>query len=304
VAVFLDSAIAARARRQGGHVTRLQLLALGLSGRQIDHRLAVGRLIAVFRGVYAVGHLPTNPLDRAAGALLACGERSALSHGSAGALWGVWKRWRFPLELSTAIDRRPSGLIVHRTTKLTQADIWLEHGLRVTSPALTVLQVAPRLTQRRLTRVINDLRLERRLTHEQLAALLARFPRHPGAGRLRPLVETTLREPTRSELEDAFQLFVVTNGLPQPLINHVIEGYRVDAYFPLERLVVELDGWQVHRTRAAFERDRRQDAEILERAGIPTLRITYERLIREPAAEAARLHVILRQRRRQQPRAA
>ena len=39
----------------------------------IDYRMAHGELHPVYRGVYAVGHVPTLPQDRAYGALLACG---------------------------------------------------------------------------------------------------------------------------------------------------------------------------------------------------------------------------------------
>ncbi|MBO0769763.1 MAG: type IV toxin-antitoxin system AbiEi family antitoxin domain-containing protein, partial [Solirubrobacterales bacterium] len=64
-------------------ITRAQLHALGFSDHAIAHRVRRGSLIRVYRGVYAIGHLPTQPLDRAHAALLAVGERSALSHASA-----------------------------------------------------------------------------------------------------------------------------------------------------------------------------------------------------------------------------
>ena len=80
----VDKVIATIARRQGGFITRAQLLQLGLTAEQIKYRIRIGRLIPVYRGVYAVGHLPLLPVD---GALLACGQRSVLSHRSAASLW-------------------------------------------------------------------------------------------------------------------------------------------------------------------------------------------------------------------------
>ena len=55
----------------------------------------------------------------------------------------------------------------------------------------------------------------------------------------------------------------------------------MDAVWPEQRLVVEVDGYAFHRTREAFERDRRRDARLLV-AGYRVLRVTWRRLTREP----------------------
>jgi very-short-patch-repair endonuclease len=75
-------------------------------------------------------------------------------------------------------------------------------------------------------------------------------------------------------------------------VNTRAVGYEVDALFRPERLIVELDGWDFHGTREAFESDRDRDAETLA-AGFETVRITWERLKSDPEREAARLHAIL-----------
>ena len=76
----------------------------------------------------------------------------------------------------------------------------------------------------------------------------------------------------------------------------MVGGYLVDAYFESEQLIVELDSWSFHKDRRAFEADRRRDADALSH-GIPTVRITHERMQQDPEAEAARLQAILDQRR-------
>jgi very-short-patch-repair endonuclease len=76
--------------------------------------------------------------------------------------------------------------------------------------------------------------------------------------------------------------------LPTPEVNTTIEGYEVDFVWPEQKLIVETDGWGAHGTRAAFERDRRRDADLLA-AGWRVLRISYERLEQEPAWVAARI---------------
>lgn len=82
------------AESQHGHVTRAQLLGLGLGRAAIHHRVRTGRLIPIHAGVYGVGQRPATPVARAAAAaVLACGDSAVLSHGSAAALWGLRRGW-------------------------------------------------------------------------------------------------------------------------------------------------------------------------------------------------------------------
>jgi very-short-patch-repair endonuclease len=288
----LSSNVHRFAERQGGHVTREQLLTV-CHARTIARWVARGWLIRVYSGVYAVGHVPTNPIDRGHSALLAGGERSALAGASALVLWGVWKRWPQCPEIVIAGDRRPSGLTVRQSRTLLTRDITIVQGLRVTSTARTLLDMAPRMTAKQLTRAVNDLRLRGVLTVSALTDMVARNPRYAGAPLLRPLIETAQQEPTRSVLEDAFLKLVRRFDLPVPQINVHVAGYRVDALYAEHRLVVELDGWATHKTREAFAQDRRQDADILAATGMPTVRLPYEDTTRRPAETAERVRRIL-----------
>ncbi len=296
----IDQQIQTLARRQGGYVERRQLAALGLSRHAIEHRIATGQLLAAHRAVYAVGHVPTHPLARARGALLAAGPDSVLSHGSAASLWGAFSDWRLPFELSSPHDRRPGGLIVvHRNTRLAPDEIRTHYGIRATSPALTMLDVASRLTDRRLQRAVDDLRLgARQLTLEQLEDTVARYPRHPGAKAIHRILGTAEREPTRSPWEQDWRPFAQRHRLAPHETNVHVCGHRVDVYFPAERVIVELDGWDTHRTHAAFVADRDRDAEILAATGILTVRLTRAGFRRRPSQEAKRLQSILERRRR------
>jgi hypothetical protein len=286
--------LASLARRQRGYVTRQQLLDLGFGPGAIKYRVAKGTLIVVYAGVYAVGHTPVSSPDRAYAAVLACGAGAVLSHGTAASLWGVDKRWRTPFEVTVPSARRRPGIRVHRT-KLHRRDVRRHEGIRATSPARTVLDIAPRLTDRALTRAVNDLRIARHLRATDLQDLIDRCPRHHGAPRLRALVYPH-RGPTRSELEDAFQDLTERYGLPPALINARVAGYEVDVLFPEEKVIVELDGYEFHGTREAFEDDRERDAATLQ-AGFATVRLTWQRMQARRAREAARLHSILAARR-------
>jgi len=291
----LAKEIAQTAALQHGNVTRRQLHALGLDDAAIHRRIAAGILHRTFRGVYAVGRPPTQPLERAAAAVLACGPRAALSHGSAMTLWGFWKRWDEPFDVTVAGDRRPTGIRTHRCSTLLRRDVRVHQGIRVTSPARTLLDMASLIKPRSLTRIVNDARRARLLTLDALADVAARIPSHPGAPLLR-LHAATTQNPTRSGGEDDFQSFCERYDFPTPLVNISLFGFEVDAYFPEERLIVELDGWPFHRDRNKFEGDPDQDATMLAHR-IATVRITYDRLEGDPDREAARLHMILAGRR-------
>jgi hypothetical protein len=298
VAELIDKAIAALARTQHGYITRQQLLDLGLGPRAIEYRVAIGRLIPVYRGVYAVGHVPLGMEARAHAAVLACGTGAVLSHGSAASLWKYVKDWSAPLEVTAKSDRRRPGITVHRATSLTRRDVTQQLGIPVTSPARTVLDMTPRLGDRQLRRFMRDARLTHTLGLSDLAELLARQPRHPATKRLQPFIDPRRAGgPTRSEFEDAFIEFASRYDLPAPITNTQLHGYEIDALFPAERVIVELDGAEFHLDREVFESDRERDAALLE-AGYVTVRITWERLKQQPAREAARLRKILDARRR------
>lgn len=291
----VDRKIAALARGQRGYVKREQLLALGLSSQAIQRRVKVGRLIPVYAGVYAVGHLPTLPQDKAVGALLACGEGAVLSHSTAATAWGIFQRWEMPFEVIAPTARRRDGIKVHRAT-LDRRDIRTQIGLRVTSAARTLLDVAPRFKDKGLRRAVADQRRAGHLSLDQLAGVVERFPRAPGTRRLIPLLDAPKGGPTRSDLEDRFVALCRRFGLPEPETNVWVAGREVDAWFPNERVIVELDGRDYHSDPASYETDRDNDVTALT-FGIPTARITGRRMDETPEREAARLEAILKARR-------
>ena len=285
------SAIAALARKQHGYITRRQLLALGLSERAIDHRIAIGQLIRVYAGVYAVGHVPVALEARSHAAVLACGDGAVLSFGSAAALWQYRRHWPRHFEVTAKCDHRRQGIRVHRTQTLTWRDVTRHRGVPVTSPARTVFDMAPRFKDdAALRRFVNDARLARSFRIRDLAELLARHPRHTRLAEF----ATAKGGPTRSEFEDRFVKFARRYGLPEPLTNTTLLGYEIDALFPEQRLIVELDGWEFHSDRGSFESNRDRDAELLAN-GFRTVRITWERLTTRPGREATRLRKIIEQ---------
>jgi len=119
-----------------------------------------------------------------------------------------------------------------------------------------------------------------------------------GRGRraLRPirrlLAELRVPDEGRSPLEIRFPAFLRAHRLPAPVQNVHVLGHEVDALWPGAKLVVELDSWEHHGHRAAFERDRARDPKLLI-AGYRTVRITHRRLDREPHQMATEIHQLL-----------
>ena len=154
-------ALAELAARQHGVVTLAQLLELGFGSGAIKYRLKVGRLHLLHRGVYAVGHRPPSPLATAMAAVLACGPDAALGHRSAAALWRIVPRWHSPTEVTTPTDRRHPGIHVHRSR---HADATTHYGIRVTTPARTLVDLADVLNPKALTRAVNEAQVQRLIT--------------------------------------------------------------------------------------------------------------------------------------------
>lgn len=126
--------------------------------------------------------------------------------------------------------------------------------------------------------------------------LLARTVGHHGHGRLRRAI--ALYRPssfTRSGLEKRFLELVMEAGLPQPRTNFVEHGFELDCYWPEHRFAVELDVFETHGTRAAFERDRKRQEDLL-LVGIAMTRVTGPRLEREPDEVVERVARLLKQR--------
>jgi hypothetical protein len=287
----VDRAIAAVAAKQHGNITTQQLLGLGLDDAAIAYRVKIGRLHRVFRGVYSVGRPPGSPLEWASAAVLACGAGAALSHSSAMALWGYWRNWDRPFEVTVVGDRRTKGMRVHRSTTLRRHDVTRQLGIRVTTPARTIFDIAPRQTDKAFKRTVNNALHSLWLTQDQLADAVARHPSLPGARRAADLLGLP-GTPTRSGWEDDFPAFCKRYGLPTPVMGAPLFGYIVDALFVAERVIVELDSREFHMDPIAFETDRERDAEMLLH-GFVTVRVTWERLEQRPQKEATRLHEIL-----------
>jgi very-short-patch-repair endonuclease/predicted transcriptional regulator of viral defense system len=285
----LDRKIARLATRQHGVVARRQLDAIGLGRGAVAHRVAAGRLHRVHRGVYAVGHPVLTVNGRRMAAVLAAGPGAALSHASAAALWEIrpTSATRIDVSVPSAAGRgkRP-GLRIHRAASLRADELTEQRGIRVTTVARTLLDLAATMSPRALERALDEAEIQQLYDRTSLVAMARAHAGERGAAALQRAIDEdgdlTL---TDSELEELMLTLCREHELEQPTPRAWVAGLRVDFLFAASRLVVETDGYRFHRTRRAFERDRERDA-ILARAGYRTLRFTHRQLTREPTLVA------------------
>lgn len=277
---------------QHGVVARRQLLELGFSTSMVEHRLAKGWLRPLHRGVYALGHEKLSMRGRWMAATLACGDGAMLSHGSAAALWGL-TRPRGPIEIVGRNWRRSPGLMA-RESRVHPEDRHEIDAIPVCSVARTLLDLAGIWDAERVERVWEEADRLGLLELRAVEQARGRATNRKGAARIR-LLAAAAREPvrTRSPLEDRFAVFCRERGLPAPVFNSSVLDREVDALWPRERLIVELDGFAFHGHRAAFERDRAWDA-ALQIAGYRVLHLTWLRLEKEPVQIVRQIRTLLR----------
>jgi hypothetical protein len=214
-------------------------------------------------------------------------------------VWGIRDTRQRDVDVTvpTAVRRRPR-IRAHRAT-LSPDEITTRRGIRVTTPARTLLDLAAGLSAAELARAAHEAEARRLTSPTSLAELVVRHPRRPGVPAIRRLLEDhTLGDTiTRSRLEDRFLALLAATNVPRPRVNTMIEvpahaAFEADMAWPHHRVIVELDGFATHSTRRAFERDRARDR-ALQVAGWRVIRITWRQLDAAPAEIAAQLRLLL-----------
>ncbi|MGZ4181693.1 MAG: DUF559 domain-containing protein [Solirubrobacteraceae bacterium] len=236
------------------------------------------------------------PLAAELVAVLACGDSALVSHHSAAAAWGMRPSFNGDVHVTVIgkeTGRRRQGIRVHRTEALDPRDVRRCQGIPITSPARALLDIAPDLPDRSLERALDEALIHRLVSHAAITAVLAAYPNRRGIGRLRALADpgrpTT---ETRSGGEEALLALIRRANLPVPEVNARVGSYTADFVWREQKVIVELDGYDYHRGRAAFERDHQRDAEH-QRMGYLVIRVTGRQLHREPEAILVRIAAAL-----------
>jgi hypothetical protein len=288
----VEQKCAALASRSHGIVTRAELLAAGLTGREIDRRRERGYLITEFRGVYRVGHRAPSVEARYMGAVKACGEGAGLSDPAAAFLYGLIKGSAPPPYVTTPRKRRVKGIVTKRSREIERT---VHRGIPITTVARTLVDLAGVLPVRDLARACHEAGVKYGTTPGQVEKVLAQHPTAPGAGKLRRVLSGDVLV-TQSGLERRFLKLLAEHNLPLPdQTNKPAGTFRVDCRWEEPPLTVELDSYRFHNSRHSWEQDRRREREARARED-DFRRYTYGDVCENPRAMLRDLRSLLSKR--------
>jgi hypothetical protein len=294
--------VVALSRRQGGAISRGQLLRLGVDDDRIHRLTAQGWLVRERQGIYRVGALTDDGVLWAA--YLAMGPSAALTHRTAGREHAVL-RGHLAARAGTAVDvtaptRRTArrGIRPH-CARLDPRDVGVRRGLRFTTVSRTLLDLAADLNEAELQAAVDEARVRRRLNRRSIEATIARAPGHHGVGALRRAIarHDRGRGVPIGEFERRAIGFLRDHGFPPYVRNYAVqvdgEPFTLDVVWVDERVGLEFDSRGFHDNDPRFATDRRRSRR-LGAVGWHVVRATWLDLDERPGELAADLWAVLR----------
>lgn len=285
------SAVAAQ---QYGLLTRVQAYDAGLTRRQVDWLLKKGSWQAVHPGVFRSAAAPVMWPQAAMAASLWGAGSVAVSHRTAARLWELDGPWGNAVEVSgTSSLPPPAGVVYHQVRKLGRADLETRRGIRVTSVARTLLDLAGVVSERVLERALDEALRRRLVQLEHVEWCIERNGRRGrrGVATLASMLdERRYQAPNDSPLETDVAAVFRRAGLPAPTRNHdvVVGGRRlarVDLAWVRERVAVQVHS-AYHRQPRNWERDQVVENE-LSACGWLVVKVTKAMLDRDRAGVIA-----------------
>jgi very-short-patch-repair endonuclease len=232
-------------------------------------------------------------------AVLASGSGTLLSHHTAAALWGLRGYSGGAIHVTVPHKSTSSKRIRRHFSVVPLDERAVEEGIPLTSVHRTIFDLAAGASVDEVVSMIKEAEYLNRWDRLSLPHLLERYPGKRGSRKVRFALERITEEPpgrTRSKLEERFAPFLRRHRLSLPRFNDWIllgeKRFQVDCNWPDLHLIVELDGWEGHSTRSAFQHDRARDR-ALKVAGFSVVHLTWNQLDDEPEAVASDLRALL-----------
>ena len=296
------------AGRQHGVLARAQMLRAGIGRDLVRSRVVNRRLLPIFPGVYALGTGSLGRRGRWMAAVLAAGRFGALSHRSAAALHGLIHPGQGPIEAvrpgskgrhlwSEPTPGAPRfAVVIRHTRRLPDSDVVVIDRIPVTSVERTLLDLAAVSDLDRVRTALAEAERLRAVSLPELLEMTERGRGWRGIQNLRRAVREfdSAEAETRSELEVSFLRLCRHRGIPQPAVNVSVGEYMVDFFWSAARLIVEVDGFEVHGRKDMFRGDRRRDVDLI-LAGYRVARFTYYDIVHDSEATSLRIKGLLSQ---------
>jgi very-short-patch-repair endonuclease len=283
---IIDERIEALASRQHQAFSRQQAFEAGASVRFIERRVAAGDWVRTAQGVYVMRGSPGSWLRECKIAELSVPD-SAVAVCAGAALQDLtgFRPGRVELAVPPTTRTRSTRAVLHRFAGIETTTV---KGIRVTTIAQTLFDVAPVVSGLRVERALDDALLGGRLTLDELEERASFYAgsRRAGLAMMEALIAERRADgwqPPESELEVA--LLAVLDRLPsKPRVIRQAslpwrspQPGRVDTFLPDHRLILEADGRRWHTRVADFDRDRWRDNEAVAH-GLRVQRLTWVHL--------------------------
>lgn len=279
----VDQMIAEMAASQHGLVALDQLVAAGVQPHHVERRVRRGSLMRVRRAVFVVAGSPGTFEQLVLAAVLAAGPAAVASHTTAAVLWDLPLVQHEVLEVTTSRRHwaRMSGVRAHRTVAFLGCEHTVHRGIPVATVARTLVDLSGWLSTAQLGRMTDHAMRDGTLRLDDLRKCIAGLPPAPGRHptRIKRVLQRRLDgyDPGESGLEMRFARAIVGGGLPEPVQQHPVSvgsrNYRIDLAYPDQKIAIEIDGWEYHRNRSAFDDDRSRANDLVV-AGWHVLRFT------------------------------
>jgi hypothetical protein len=199
---------------------------------------------------------------------------------AAASQWGLLATTQERIDVTAPATRHGvPGIRLHRTRSLDAQDTTTHEGIPITTVHRTLLDLAATTRADQLENALAQAMHLQLYDQRAIDDVIARSNGHRGTNILK---EATKQEPqiTKSMWEIRMLALVRTANLPEPRCNEALHApdrdeCKPDFYWPAYGVIVETDGWEAHRTLAAFRSDRAKDA-ALTAAGYKVLRFTWD----------------------------
>ncbi|MDH3307362.1 MAG: type IV toxin-antitoxin system AbiEi family antitoxin domain-containing protein [Acidimicrobiia bacterium] len=291
--------------RQHGVVGYRQALDEGIGRGGFQHAIRRGYLRRVHPGIYRLAGTTATPEQSLMAACLAGGPRSAASHWSAAALWGLARaQHRSTTVVSPRWKRlKHLGIDAHESLAIDDEDLTLVSNVPVLTVERTILILGAVTGEAAVEAVLDDAIRRELTTYRSVEVCLARIAAsgRNGVGVTRRVLQWKQQSPGESEslLETKAVRVIAGAALPSPTRQYEVDvgsrRLRLDLAYPAERIAIELDGRTWHRSARAFQDDReRQNLLVID--GWEILRFTWDDVTLRPEAVASTVRAALRNR--------